>query len=125
MYCISAPAPREKGIEAQAAATCAARPPPTSLAMQPVSTTLIACTSAEKNRKPTSEVPNKASAKRPKNGVSGGEATKPPARGRPPSIKASFLRVNPERPPTDKRNKKGPAPQGESSPQKLSSRGRN
>src|SRR6266849_6725558 len=71
---MSAPPPRQNGTPANAATSCAPRPPPISLAMRPVSTRAMACARAAKRRKPGSVGPKRKRDKRPKNGVSGVEA---------------------------------------------------
>ena len=66
-----------------------------SFAIIPVNTSASACTTAAKNRNPTSEVPNNFRAIHPKNAVIGGYCTYPHAKCRASSSAINSSRLNP------------------------------
>jgi hypothetical protein len=65
-----------------AAVTCANRPPPSSRAINPVTTTAVADAMTENSRSPTIESPKIERLTRSTTGVNGGYATNPQSRCR-------------------------------------------
>src|SRR5713101_7957433 len=86
---MSAPPPRQNGIAAAAATSCAPRLPPSSRAIKPVRITARASATAAKKRKPVSEVPKRISERWPKKGGTGELLRK--MRGKNPRLRPEFL----------------------------------
>jgi hypothetical protein len=72
LYCSTELNVTANGKLSSSATTCAPRPPPSSRAINPASTSDTAFTTAAGSRNTCGEIPNSAIAIRPKNDVSGG-----------------------------------------------------